>query len=63
MTWLPSINEGRGNPNIICPMDIYIRSKRKPSEAMSLFFIRGVSVSLSSSSAGAAADAPFTEAP
>ena len=31
-TWFPSKNAGRGNPNIMCPMEKYMRMNRNPSD-------------------------------
>ena len=33
--WLPSNKSGSGQPHIMCPMEKYISTSRKPSEAMS----------------------------
>ena len=64
ITWFPSMNEGSGRPSIMCPIEIYMSSRRKPIEATSRRTIAGVSVSLrASSSAEAAVFAPLSEAP
>ena len=54
-TWFPSKNFGSGQPHMLCPMEKYISTSRKPSEAASLRSSFGVSRSLSSSASGAAA--------
>ena len=59
-TWLPSKNPGSGKPHIMCPMDTYINTMRKPRDQRSRRRSFGVSVSFSSSSA---ADAVFCAAP
>ena len=41
--WLPSNQWGRGQPHIMCPMEKYISTSRKPSEAMSRRLSLGVS--------------------
>ena len=48
-TWLPSNQWGSGQLHIMCPMEKYIRTMRKISEAMSRFFSFGVSWSASAS--------------
>ncbi len=50
-TWLPAKNSGSGQFHIICPMDRYINTRRKPIEAYSLCFNAGVTVSFNRSSA------------
>ena len=52
-TWLPSKKAGSGQPNIMCPMEKYMSTRRKPSDAINLFFRTGVSWSLSASSSAA----------
>ena len=68
--WFSAIKEGNGHPHIICPIDTYINGIRNTSEAISLLFIFGVSVSFSISSAAAADAVPpfpfsafFSDAP
>ena len=48
-TWLFSKKDGRGHPHIICPMETYIRTIKKPREAISRFFSTGVSLSFRAS--------------
>ena len=62
-TWFPSKNAGSGHPHIICPMEKYISTARKPTEVTSLFFKRGVSRSFNISSCGIASAAPAVPAP
>ena len=45
-TWLPSIKCGSGQPHIICPIDIYIRTAKNPIDAIRRCFKTGVSRSL-----------------
>ena len=47
---LPSKKAGRGQENIICPMDTYIRTKRNPRDSARRFLSRGVSLSRRASS-------------
>lgn len=61
--WLPSNQAGSGHPHIMCPMEKYISTARKPTEATSLFFKRGVSRSFNISSCGIASAAPAVSAP
>ena len=64
-TWLPSKKRGRGQPHIMCPMEKYMSTMRKPREAIRRFFRTGVSRSASSSEPGEgeALCAPFLDAP
>ena len=63
-TWFPFRKAGSGHPHMLCPMDTYISSRRKPSEAISLRFKTGVSRSASASSPAAAVfSAPLRLAP
>ena len=48
-TWLLSKKCGSGHPHIMCPMETYIRTIKKPREAISRFFSTGVSLSFSAS--------------
>ena len=48
--WLPSRKDGTGNPNIMCPMEKYMSTRRNPSDMKSLFLRTGVSLSLRASS-------------
>ena len=48
--WLPSNQRGSGQPHIMCPMEKYISTSKKPSEAISRRFSLGVSWSASASS-------------
>ena len=48
-TWLPSNQWGRGQPHIMWPMEKYISTSRKPSEAISRRLSLGVSWSASAS--------------
>ena len=64
--WLSSNHAGSGHPHIICPMEKYINTSKNPTDAISLRFKTGVS--LSSSAVASAPDgffspAPFSEAP
>ena len=52
-TWLPSRNDGSGQPHIICPIEIYISTIRNPTDAISLFFNTGVALSFNMSSCAA----------
>ena len=45
-TWLPTKKGGRGQPNIMCPMEKYMSTKRKPTELTRRRIILGVSRSL-----------------
>ena len=58
ITWLPSINAGSGQFHIICPMEKYIRTSKKPTEYNKRFFKIGVSWSARASSEAAALFAP-----
>ena len=49
-TWFLSKKPGRGQPHIMCPMETYMSTIKKPSDAISRFFRTGVSLSLSASS-------------
>ena len=49
--WLPSNQWGSGQPHIMWPMEKYISTSRKPSEAISRRRSLGVSWSASASSA------------
>ena len=66
-TWFPSKKAGRGQPHIICPMERYIRTAKKPKDASRRRFKTGVSRSFRTSSpaadCAASAGAPFTAAP
>ena len=66
-TWLPSRKPGSGQPHIMWPMERYISTSRKPTDAIRRRFSFGVSWSSSASSAsdGRAADgsAPLRFAP
>ena len=42
-TWFPSKNEGSRQPHIMCPMEIYIRTSKKPRDQNSLLLSFGVS--------------------
>ena len=61
-TWLPSNQPGSGQPHIMCPIEKYISTARKPSDAISRRLSRGVSRSARASRAapgsGAAAGPP-----
>ena len=46
-TWLLSKKCGRGQPHIMCPIETYIRTIKKPREAISRFLSTGVSLSFS----------------
>ena len=61
-TWLPSRNEGTGQPHIIWPIEKYISGTRKQRDAIRHRFILGVSRSFRESSAAETEDA-FTCAP
>ena len=52
-TWLPVNQPGIGQPHIMCPIEKYMRTAKKPIELISLRFSLGVSVSLSASSSAA----------
>ena len=59
---------GSGQPHMVCPMEIYIKTIRKPRELTSRFFKRGVSWSARASACAAAlaegaASWDFGEAP
>ena len=41
--WLPLKKLGSGQFHIMCPMEIYIRTARNPTEAIRRFFSTGVS--------------------
>ena len=56
-TWLPSNQAGRGQPHIICPIEKYISTSRKPREAISRRLSRGVSWSARASRAAPASEA------
>ncbi len=49
-TWFPSSAAGSGKPNIICPIEKYIRTIKNTSDQISLRFRTGVSLSASASS-------------
>ena len=59
--WFPSKNAGSGHPHIVCPMEKYMRTMRKPSDQMSLFLRAGVS--WSSRAASSAAKLPADALP
>ena len=63
--WFSAKNAGAGQPHIICPMEKYISTSKKPRDQRSRCFKTGVSRSeRASSDAGAAsAAASFKEAP
>ena len=64
-TWLPSNQWGSGQPHIMWPIEKYISTARKTSDAMSRFFSLGVSwsASASSSALGVSAAASLGLAP
>ena len=64
-TWFPSRKAGSGQPNIICPMERYMSTIRKPRDANSRFRSLGVSLSFSASKSedGAVFVCPFRLAP
>ena len=47
--WLPSNQWGRGQPHIMCPMEKYISTSRKPSDAIRRRLSLGVSWSVRAS--------------
>ena len=49
--WLSAMKAGRGQPHIMWPIDMYISTARKTSDATSLRISAGVSRSLRASSA------------
>ena len=64
--WFPSKKAGRGSPSMVCPMETYISTSRKPSELASRRFSTGVSRSRSASSSAAGEKvffSPLREAP
>ena len=60
-TWLPSNQWGRGQPHIMWPMEKYISTSRKPSEAMRRRLSFGVSWSASASRSALAPEALLAE--
>ena len=49
-TWFAARKAGTGHPHIICPMEKYMRTRRKPRDQRSRLFSTGVSLSFSISS-------------
>ena len=67
-TWLSLRKFGSGQPHIMCPMEMYMRTAKKPTDAMRRFLSFGVSRSFRASSAAALGlvlfcAAPFLDAP
>ena len=69
-TWFPSNHDGSDHPHIICPIEKYIKTARKPIDAIRRFFNTGVSLSFNASSSAAwftdaffVSEAPFNDAP
>ena len=51
--WLCTRKKGTGHPHILCPIVIYIRTRRKPTESTSRLTSFGVSLSFRASSSAA----------